>query len=61
VLAATPKGKANALNANAIAKTMSDARGKTVWPMPSKAHLEKATANGDARKATKDGQTLYYV
>ena len=41
VLKHTPATAADAMNGNRIAKAMTDKRGKTVWPMPTKAWLEK--------------------
>jgi hypothetical protein len=60
VLAATPKAKADALNANAIAKKLSDEAGKTVWPVPTKKHLETAVVRGDVVKVKDGERTLYH-
>lgn len=57
---ATPKGEAKAQNANAIASTLSEKRGKKVWPMPTKSHLEKAVADGSVKTKKDSDKTLYY-
>ena len=60
-VAATPKGKENALNANRIAAALSEKAGKTVWPVPTKKHLETAVVRGDVVKVAngKDGGRYY--
>lgn len=59
-VAATPKGKDKAVNANAIAKKLTEKRGKTVWPMPTKSHLEKAVTNGDVKREIDGSKVTYY-
>ena len=61
VLKATPKAKADALNANAIAKKLSDEAGKTVWPVPAKKHLETAVLRGAVVKVKDGTRALYHL
>jgi hypothetical protein len=61
VLAATPKAKKEAMNANAIARKLSDEAGKTVWPVPTKKHLETGVLRGDVVKVTDGSRVVYHL
>jgi hypothetical protein len=61
VLAAMPKAKKEAMNANAIARKLSDEAGKTVWPVPTKKHLETGVLRGDVVKVTDGSRVVYHL